>query len=334
MDFVAQNIYSSAIIQGFIRYHWGLAMDKKIAVIVDSACNLPRQVLEKYQITRVPIFYSVDGKQAVDPCKDESVLSVFKSGELSRKHDVLTNPPTPSDFERQIIRKLKEGYKTVLVQTINRMQGDTYKHANMAATNVQKKLGDRQDIAIRVMDSRTVFAGQGVMVLETVRRMLSGQDGAKVKRALDRLSENIHSFVIPKNPLLSLERSQKRNEKAVGWGQAFVADMLNIYPTLCIVNDSSYLANKALGFKKAAKQLFHHATVRIEQGLLCPFVVINYAGPLKELKVLPGYDELEEAAAKNKVKIIPSVMSLAGGIYTSVGSLSLALATEPHEWES
>jgi len=172
------------------------------------------------------------------------------------------------------------------------------------------------------------------MVVETVRRMLSGQEAHKAKRALDRLSENIHSFVIPKEPLIAMERSQKRNEKAVGWGQAFVADMLNIHPTLCIVNDASYLANKALGFKKTAKQLFKHASVKIDQGLLCPFVVVNYAGPIKELKVLPGYEELEETAAENKVKIIPTVMSLGGGIYTSVGSLSLAMATEPHDWET
>lgn len=305
----------------------------KIAVIVDSVCNLPKPVLEKYGITRVPIYYSVDGVQKVDPCKDEECLKIFKSGDLARKHEVVTKPPTSADFERHIIRKLKEGYKTVLVQTVNRMQGDTYKHANMGASAVQKKLGDRQDIVIRVMDSRTVFSGQSVMVLETVRRMLSGQDASKVKRSLDRLSENIHSFVIPKEPLTSLERSQKRNEKAVGWGQAFIADMLNIHPTLCIVNDSSYLANKALGFKKTAKQLFHHASVKIRQGLLCPFVVVSYGGALNELKALPGYNELVETAEKHKVKIIPSMMSLAGGIYTSVGSLSLALATEPHEWE-
>src|SRR5690606_30491425 len=184
-----------------------------------------------------------DGKQLVDPCKDDECLKLFKSGDFSRKHNVVTKPPTSADFERHIIRRLKEGYKTVLVQTVNRMQGDTYKHANMGASAVQKKLGDRPDIVIRVMDSRTVFSGQSVMVLETVRRMLSGQDGSKVKRALDRLSENIHSFVIPKEPLVALERSQKRNEKAVGWGQAFIADILNIHPTLCIVNDSSYLAN-------------------------------------------------------------------------------------------
>jgi DegV family protein with EDD domain len=307
-------------------------MENNIAVIVDSACNLPAQVLEKYRITRIPLYYSVDGNQKVDPCKDELSLKLFKSGDLARKHVVTTNPPTAADFERHIIRKLKEGYKTVLVQTVNRVQGDTYKHANIAASAVQKKLGDRNDIAVRVMDSRTVFSGQGVMVLETVRRMLGGQDGNKVKRSLDRLTENIHSFVIPREPLTALERSQKRNEKAVGWAQTYIADKLNIYPTLCIVNDSSYLASKAMGFKKAASQLFAHAASRIEKGLLCPFVVISYGGPLTELKALPGYDEMVAVAERNNIKIIPTVMSLAGGIYTSVGSISLALATEPHQW--
>lgn len=305
----------------------------KIAVVVDSACNLPDQVLNKYQITRVPLYYTLDGQQYVDPCDDAECLRIFSSGNLSRKHEVTTKPPTPADFQRQIVRKLKEGYKTVLVQTVNRMQGDTYKHANMAASAVQKKLGERTDIAVRVMDSRTVFAGQALMVVETVRRMLSGQEAHKVKRALDRLSENIHSFVIPKEPLAAFERAQKRNEKAVGWGQALVADLLNIHPTLCIVNDSSYLANKSLGFKKTANQLFNHAKEKIRQGLQCPFVIINYAGSVDELKALPGYADLQETAKQHKVTLIPGVMSLAGGIYTSVGSLSLAMATEPHDWE-
>lgn len=304
-----------------------------MAVIVDSTCNLPPSVLQKYKISRVPLSYIVDGHLAADPCDDEAILRLFKSGKFNRKYEVTTKPPAPEDFARCIIKRIKEGYKSIVVQTVNRLQGDTYNHANIGASLVKKKLGDQQDIQIRVMDSRTVFAGQGLMVAETVRRMSNGHDPVKVRRQLDDLSTKIHSFVLPKSPLVALERAKTRNEKAVGWGQAFVANALGIHPILCIVNDSSYLAAKVFGFKNAAKQLFDHASKRIEDGkLLSPFITINYGGSIHQLKSLPGYEELSETAKRHKVTLIPAVMSLAGGIYTSVGSISLAMATDSHEW--
>lgn len=305
-----------------------------MAVIVDSACNLPPSVLQKYKINRVPLSYFVDGQMALDPCDDKATLALFSSGRLKRKHDVTTKPPTPEDFARCIARRIKEGNRNIVVQTVNRMQGDTYNNANMGASLVKKKLGDKAEINIRVMDSRTVFVGQGLMVAETVRRMQSGQDPARVRRELNELSTKIHSFVLPKSPLVAFERARTRNEKAVGWGQAFVADTLGVHPILCIVNDSSYLAAKVFGFNNSAKQLFAHTCKLIETGkLLSPFITINYGGSLSELKAIPGYNVLEETAVKNKYRLTPSVMSVAGGIYTSVGSISLAVATEPHEWQ-
>lgn len=305
----------------------------KLAVIVDSACNLPDSVLSKYKITRVPLSYTIDGDTAADPCSDKATLSLFQSGQLARKHEVSTSPPSIDDFQRYIIEKIKEGNTTILVQTVNRVQGETYNNANAAATAVKRKLGDRQDVSIRVMDSRTVFAGQGLMVAETVRQTLSKKDPVKVRRDLDTLSTKIHTFIIPKSPLVALERSKKRNEKAVGWGQAFLANTLGIHPVLCVVNDSSYVATKVRGFEKAAKQLFDHVAERVRGGhLLSPIVTVNYGGSMDELKAMPGFAELKAVADENKVMVMPTVMSIAGGIYTSVGSLSVGVATEAHEW--
>ncbi|MFL0801240.1 MAG: DegV family protein [Agarilytica sp.] len=308
-------------------------MASNIAVITDSSCSLPTSVLKKYQINQVPLEISIDGGSLRDPCNESKTLAMFNSGQLSKKHSVSTSPPTPEDFENAITRALNSGKKMIVVQTVNRTQGETYNNANVAASSVRRKLGDKhKDVAIRVMDCRTVFAGQGLMVAETIRRMLKGQDPAGVRREMDNLSENIHTFILPREPLLALERSQKRNEKAVGWAQVFIANTLGIHPILCNVNDSSYLAAKSFGFEKAAKQLFNHAQKQIEKGLLCPLLSVNYAGSLHELKSLPGYNELKATADAHKIQIIPSVMSLAGGIYTSVGSISLAFACEPHEW--
>ncbi len=238
-------------------------MASDIAVITDSSCSLPTSVLRRYHMEQVPLGISIDGGSLTDPCDEGKRLAMFRFDRLSKKHTVVTSPPPSTEmFEDAILRALKVGKKTVVIQTVNHTQGETYNIANVAAANVRRKLGKRQhDITIRVMDSRTVFAGQGLMVAETIRRMLSGQDSSEVRRSMDKLSSSIHTFILPKEPMLALKRARKRNEKAVGWAQVFIANTLGIHPILCIVNGSSYLAAKTFGFEKSAKQLFHHATM-------------------------------------------------------------------------
>lgn len=305
----------------------------KTAIIVDSACSLPKAMREKYDIGFVPLSYSIDEDRFVDECSEENAQAMFESGSFARKYEVHTQPPSPEDFEEAVIEKIKAGYQRIIVQTVNRTQGDTYENANSGLARAKKQLDGRENISLRVMDSRTVFAGQGLMALETIRRLLRQQDDAAVRRKMDVVSENIHTFILPKEPLIALERSRERNENSVGWTQALVANKLGIYPIICNANDSSDAVAKVWGFKKAAETLFQHVAMRIDESLLCPIVTVNYCGPLSELKALPGYRELAEKAKAKKLMLVPSVASIASGIYTSVGSLSVAIATEPHEWQ-
>lgn len=305
---------------------------QKTAIIVDSVCTLPQYLLEKYNIRRVPISVNINGDDFLDPCDRRYSLELFQTGHLSRKHTVTTLPPTVDAFVDVIEQAIAEGATQVYVQTVNRMQGETYNQANTAVSKVAANIDPSKKVTIRVMDSRTVFSGQGLMVAETLRRLVKQHDANIVRRQMDSLSSKIHTFVLPKSPLLALERSQKRGEKAVGWTQAFVANTIGVHPVLCIRDDSSYRAAKVMGFQKAVLQLLTHARMQITRGLLSPIIVVNYAGPLEHLKAMPGFVELEAAARENRVQLICDVASLASGIYTSPGSINLALMAEPHDW--
>ena len=308
-------------------------MSTNIELITDSTCSLPPSLLNKYHVKQTPLSISINDRKFKDPCNEKKTLALFESGRLSKKYDVSTEPPSPEAFEKMILKAVQQGNDMIVVQTVNRTQGETYNNANIAVTSVKKKLENKCKATIRVMDSRTVFAGQALMATETLRLVSSGKDSSEVKRYMDNLSEYIHTFILPKEPLLAFERARKRNMKAVGWTQAFVADTLGIHPIICNVNDTAYLAAKHFGFKKSARKLFEHACDRIDKGLYCPIVTINYAGLLSELEDLPGYEALKEKTKEKNIKLLTSMMSIAGGIYTSVGSISLAFACEHHEGE-
>ena len=301
------------------------------AIIADSACCLPKSLSEKYKISYVPVGYTVNGVPHKDPMKDAEVVSLFNSGTFGKKNDVETIAPSVEAFEGAIRKKMAEGYKRVIVQTVNRTQGDTYKNANTAVSNIKRTLTDKS-VTVRVMDSRTVFAGQGLMAIETVRRLLKEKNEDIARRKMDVLSEKIHTYIIPKDIVLARSRGVKRGENNISKSKAFLAGALGINPIICNMNDSSHVATTIRGFDKAVKAIFDHARSRIEAGLYSPIITVNYAGSLEVLKTMPGYSELEMAAKAKKLMLVPSVASIACGVYASPGSISLALATEPHEW--
>ena len=303
----------------------------KTAILVDSACSLPGVLCAKYHITKVPLKYFIDEEPFVDSGDDDSNEALFASGVFGRKHDVHTMPPEQKDFERAIIVKIKQGYQNIVVQTVNRTQGETYNQANAAVARVRQQLDGRK-INLRVMDSRTVFAGQGLMAVETVRRQARGVDDNQLRREMDYVSSSIHTYIIPKDPLVALERSRERNENSVGWAQALIASKLGIHPIICNVNDASHAVTKLWGFKKAAEAVFKHAITCINRGLVSPIITINYCGPMTELRAMPSFDRLQTLCREKKLMLVPSLGSVAAGIYTSVGSLSLALACEAAEW--
>ena len=306
-----------------------------LAILTDSTCTLPLSILNKYPIRRVPITLNIGGQSLPDPCRESYALELFRSGKLKRNQEVSTTAPTVLAFEAEIQRALDEGYNNIVVQTINRAQGESYNNANTAIANIRRKLnGESRGMDIRVMDSRTVFAGQGLLVLETIRRCSSGYSQAELRRTLQKISTKVHSYILPRDPLTALERGRTRNENPIGWTQAFFANALSIHPIVCIVDEASRVLAKPIGFENAVLALFRHARIKIAKGLISPIVTITYSGPLEELKRLPGYEEMQSTAREHKVQIVPAVMSVTAGMYTTVGSISLAMVFQGEEWET
>lgn len=303
----------------------------KTALIVDSACSLPAAIRNKYDVFFVPLDYVVDDESFTDSCETEDALALFESGALSRKHEVFSHAPSAERFQEAMIEAINNGYDCVIVQTVNRTQGATYENANSALSRVKQQL-DGRDMTLRVMDSRTVFAGQAVMAAETLRRLLKLKDESLVRRQMDKISETIQTFIVPKDPLVALERSRDRNENSIGWTQAMVANVVGVHPIICNSNDSSEAIAKVWGFKKAAEKVFRHVENCIDSGLKSPIISVNVVGSISLLESLPGYQSMVVKAKSKRLMVVPSVASVAAGIYTSVGSISVALATELRDW--
>lgn len=305
----------------------------KTAFIIDSVCSLPSSLIKKYGIRVLPIEYSVDEERFIDPCDSQETLAIFESGVFKRKHELHTSAPTPIEYEQAIIEQIKAGYGNVVVQTVSRQQSQSYENALAGRASVRQKL-DGRDINIVVIDSASVLSGQGLMITETVARSLKGQPIERLEKILEKLSKALCTYILPKEPLIALERLPERNEKNLSWAKTFIANTLNIHPIVAYQNNDSEMVAKVLGFNKAVEKLLKHTAKNVEKGLLSSMVLVSYGGPIEVLTDLPGYSELQQACKANKVLLIPSVMSIAGGIYTGVGSLTVSIAANDLTWSA
>lgn len=299
----------------------------KAAVVVDSGCTLPPQFLHDFHIVRVPIQVQIDDQVFPDPCDDQRCLALFQGDTLDRKHRISTDGPTQVAFEEALHELIDAGFQSIWVQTLSRDQGMAFERASAAVARVNDRLPAAGDVSIRLMDSRSVLAGQALLAAETVRRLQFGEHGDRLQRTLDQLTRQVHTFVLPRDPRVAADRLRTRGERAVQWSQALIASALGIHPLICLSGDQSYQIARTRGFEHAAEGLFRHVQACIESDQLSSSVItVQYAGSLTALRELPGYVALEEAAKVRKLQWIPSVASLAGGIYASSGSLMISVA--------
>lgn len=303
----------------------------KTAFIVDSACSLPAKLQQKYNITLLPIHYSVDEQPFEDPCNPDDAVEIFESGVFARKHEVNTLPPSPNDFEKVIIDAIKSGHTRIVVQTLSRWESDIYENAQVGVAQVKEQL-DGRDIDIHVWDSSSLISGQAVMITETVARVLKNQDPVRISKHLEKLSGSLATYILPKDSAVLLDRTPKRNEANVGWAKALVAKTLNICPIICHQTSSTKMIAKVMRFNKAVDKLFQHAQASVQAGLNTPILSVAYAGPLSELEAIGSYQELKQICKDNKVMLLPSVMSVPGAIYCSTGSIVMSFSCADHSW--
>jgi DegV family protein with EDD domain len=301
-------------------------------LIVDSACDLPKSLIEKSNIRILPATIIYDQQSVQDFRDPEQTIGIYESGILEKGHESETAPTSVKEIIRILETAISSGENDLVIQTVNRVRSPTYENAVEAVSSIEKK-HKNQDINIRVQDSRTIFTGQGVLAAHTVALINKGVSGTKLRRTIDLLSSKVHAYQVPKDVYYLRERGRKKGDNSVSWLGAVLGRALGVCPIVLALDDQTYPVTKIKGFEKAAETLFSHTVEKVKEGLLSPFVGISYAGKPKDLYTIPGFNELKEAAKARRYQLIISPMSLSGGVNLGPGTLSVAFATEPYLWE-
>ena len=146
-----------------------------IKILSDSTCDLSNEILEKYNISLVPLTVIKDGKEYKDGVTitpDEIFAHVAAGGDLCS-----TAANSIGEYEEEFA-KYTSDYDGVLHINISSHFSSCYQNACIAAQDFEN---------VKIVDSRNLSTGQGLVVLEACRL-------AKECTSLEELQEKVQNF--------------------------------------------------------------------------------------------------------------------------------------------
>ena len=194
----------------------------RIRVVTDSACDLSAEVAAAQGVIVVPLSIRFGADEFVDG-RD---LTTEEFWSRCKASDVLpeTAAPSPGAFQEVFLAAAADGYDGVFCINLSGALSATYQSAVAAA----KAVADRIDV--RVMDSRSVTMGLGLMVLDAAERAAAGAD----LDALEAGTTELVSHSIVYGAVDNLEHLTKGGR--IGGARALLGSMLSIKPVVALVD--------------------------------------------------------------------------------------------------
>jgi DegV family protein with EDD domain len=195
---------------------------KNIAQIVDSASNLPKEILEKYNIVKIPFYIIFDGENYLVQGKDITDEEFYNR--MSENPDSVpkTAAPNSEDWFNAFKEKYDEGYKKFIVTTISNELSASYQNAYIAKNDFIKKY---EDSDITLIDSRTCTCGQAALEIK-IAEMIKNE-----KKSFEEISEIAKSSVEKTTTIFSVKTLKYMKAGGrIGGATEFVGTLLKIKP--------------------------------------------------------------------------------------------------------
>ncbi|MGH8114870.1 MAG: DegV family protein [Rhodanobacteraceae bacterium] len=305
----------------------------RIGIVMDSTCDLPRKFIDDNQITILPITVRIDEHAFVD-VRDPVAMEAYYQGEVGRRGHTAKTEPLSADAIRELfIGRLVLDYDAVFCLTVASSRSAIFANTMQASfailssyREIRQGAGNNSPFLMRVLDTRSMFAGQGVSAVEATRMIAADANPGQIRERLSELSAHTYSYALPRDLHYLRARGREKGDRSVGLLSATLGTALDIKPILQCFHGETRSVAKARGFGQGAEMLFRHAVAAVERGLLVPALCVSYGGDLGELEALPGYRALVEACAAADITMYQSVMSITGMVNVGIGAMTLGYA--------
>ncbi len=312
----------------------------RFGMFVDAACDVPPAFVAANPVYVLPIPIRVGDKQLVDN-RDEGVTRRFFDKVLSAGNtDVESQPHSEAELEQLFLKKLVLEFDYVICLTIATTRSPIFERTQKASYHIltryrpaREAAGVQGPFAMRVFDSHSLFAGQGVQVLELARLLREDVPVTRIFKRMEEIIPQTYAYLVPTDLYYLYHRARKRGDRSVGFLGYTLGSALDIKPIArCLRGETGPVA-KARHFEGAAERVFDTLTREIKRGLLAPFVNLSFGGDWAPILRLPAYQRMAEAARVRGVEVCWSHLSMSAGVNVGPGALTAGIIAQPHELE-
>ena len=233
---------------------------RKIAITADCICDLPRELLEKYQINLMYCYVHTKEGRFCDlfEISSDSVLNYLKV-EGNYAH---SSTAEPSEYEYFFADMLATAQHVIHITATTDLSG-AYPNALQASKSFDN---------VTVYDSTHISSGHGFMVLYAAELAEQGKSVQEICEALDRFKEFVCSnFLVPSTEALY------RNGKVSSVVHK-LCDGLNLHPVLRMSQNELKLWKIEVGNMKHVRCRYVRKLLRHSKQIDKRILFLTYAG--------------------------------------------------------
>ncbi len=284
---------------------------RTIALVTDSCCDLPAEVLDRYQIHVIPLRLSFGDSPYLD--KVTITPDQFYRMLDERTEFPQTAQPSPQAFE-SLYTNLAGHYDSIVAVHLAQKLSGTYSTSLAAARRISERTGKR----ITVIDSRTLSGALGLLVLRMARRIDEGASH-------DAVAADAES-ALPKAKILVAVRTLKYMVRGgrVSPMAGAAANLLNLKPIVSMdENGGTKIFDKAFSQRGSLRKILRR--LRADAG----------TGRVRDYCILHAHntgDALAYAAEAEKVLGVKPAFTMdispAIGLHAGVGAVAVSFLLE------
>ena len=208
-----------------------------VAIVTDSACDLTADEVAQYGVRVVPLsirFGDEEYVDGVDLTVEEFYEKLVTTDDLPE-----TAAPSPGAFEAAFRAAADDGADSVVCINLSAAISATMQSAQNGARALEG------EVDVRVVDSRSLTAGLGSLVIAAGEAALSGADADEIVALVEDLSDRTRVW----GALDTLDNLKKGGR--IGKAQALAGSVLSIKPVLDLSTGEVEEAAKARTRKKS-----------------------------------------------------------------------------------
>lgn len=281
-------------------------MVEKIALLTDSACDLPKKLIEQFCIKVLPLSVIYPDKIYQDR------VNIQPQEVYDRMPDEIptTSMPTPREISTILEEIRDQGFTHVLAVHLSSGLSGTYEAVRMVAK-------DFEDMVIKVVDTRTLSIATGWMALEAARDIAAGLSFQTIIENIQQLQSRINIYYV----LETLEYLRRGGR--IGAVAAMLGQFLHLKPIISVNTEGKYFTYcKARGRQKSIEKLAEIVETAVQKGPIK--LAVMHGGARDEFQRL--LERLQQLP--NIKELIASDISPALGVHTGPGLLGVCVVEQ------